>query len=175
MGPNRQGRPFKKWEDVLRNDKSFKNSTHQLTRYHPFTYIQIKYSSKSVNINNLICIDTSLASVHTSSYFSVSYLNAQSARNKTLLLCDWILESGCDITFITESWFYKEGDEVLIAELTPPGFTPIHVPRLTGPGGGLCVLHKEALCVTSTVIHDFKSFEACEFKVTSAGKLTTNT
>ena len=40
-----------------------------------------------------------------SNHLKVSFLNAQSARNKTVILIDFVVEFNSDIVFITETWF----------------------------------------------------------------------
>ncbi|KAL8558394.1 hypothetical protein ACOMHN_019802 [Nucella lapillus] len=48
-----------------------------------------------------------------SKQFKVLYFNAQSCRNKTIELCDFIQESNADLVFITETWFMAAGDKVI--------------------------------------------------------------
>ena len=44
----------------------------------------------------------------------VLYFNAQSCRNKTVELCDFIQENDADMVFISETWFKETGDEPLV-------------------------------------------------------------
>lgn len=110
---------------------------------------------------------------HVSTNLKVLLINAQSSRNKTELLQDLILDSDADIAFLTESWLRPIGDEVLLDELTPPGFTATSIPRPHGPGGGLCVISKTQLQVVTKEILTFPSFECCESTILCDGKTST--
>jgi hypothetical protein len=54
---------------------------------------------------------------------SVCSINAQSVRNKTLYLADYITENDYDIVAITETWLSAEADETAVGNLTSAGFT----------------------------------------------------
>eukprot|EP00745_Piridium_sociabile_P023788 TRINITY_DN3715_c0_g1_i1.p1 TRINITY_DN3715_c0_g1~~TRINITY_DN3715_c0_g1_i1.p1 ORF type:complete len:1177 (-),score=226.07 TRINITY_DN3715_c0_g1_i1:25-3555(-) len=124
----------------------------------------------SVNRSNLVKVDCRPFVQDVSKHFKVLYFNAQSCRNKTLTLCDFIHESNADVVFITETWFKPSGDEVLMRELTPPGFVLYSCPRLLQGGGGIAVLYRESLkkCMVITVSKEFKSFELCRVRLTYA-------
>ena len=69
--------------------------------------------------------------------------NARSIRNKTTTTREFVLKHKVEVPFLTETW-QKSDDEVVIGELTPPGY--LSCPR---PGDaahrGLGVLHKSSL------------------------------
>ena len=128
---------------------------------------------RDVNKRTLTYIDTTSIEYTDFSNLKISYLNTQSARLKGSLLNDLITYSNSDLFFFTETWFRSEGDEVLINELRPPGFAkPISVPREGRTGGGLCLVYKQSILVTKTVLSQFRSFEACEFRTKSDNKVT---
>ena len=100
------------------------------------------------------------------------FLNSQSCRNKTETIQDLIIESDAEIIFITETWLKPSGDEVIINDLTPPGFHCTSIPRLSGPGGGLCIIARDNLNLQTTTITSYKSFECCECSLYASGQST---
>ena len=128
---------------------------------------------RSVIRTNLIEIDLRLAIQDASNHLKVSFLNAQSARNKTVILRDFVVESNSDIVFITETWFSTVADSVLIEELTPPGFCIHSISRLTGKGGGLCVIIRSSITSSCSALRSYKSFEACELQMSTTDDAAT--
>ena len=74
---------------------------------------------RSVNYNNLCYINCSNANINTGKCLQFRIWNAQSLRNKTSVLHDYLCHNDIDICAITESWF-KTKDTVARAECTPP-------------------------------------------------------
>ena len=110
-----------------------------------------------------------------SNHLKVSFLKAQSARNKTVIPIDFVVESNSDIVFITETWFSTVADLVLIEEfleLTPPGFCIHSIPRLTGKGGGLCVI-RSSITSSCSALRSYKSSEACKLQMSSTDHAAT--
>ncbi len=63
-------------------------------------------------------------------------LNARSVRNKTHILCDYIVDNDLDIFAITESWLSDSNKhKKTIGELSLPGYDLFHVPRPNRRGG----------------------------------------
>ncbi|KAK7497763.1 hypothetical protein BaRGS_00010897 [Batillaria attramentaria] len=77
----------------------------------------------------------------------VGMLNVQSVSPQTVDVYDCVTDHQFDLFFMTETWLKEKGDEVAITELTPPGYTFLHVPRTTGRGGGIGVLFRSHLKV----------------------------
>ena len=74
-------------------------------------------------------------------------INAQSLRNKTAEFVDFVLENRFDIVAVCETWL-KPGDDVVVGDITPVGYTLKHFPRKTAKrGGGLALLYKSNLTV----------------------------
>ncbi|ELU01539.1 hypothetical protein CAPTEDRAFT_207616, partial [Capitella teleta] len=89
-------------------------------------------------------------------------VNAQSVCNKALQLHDLVLDNDLDLCVITETWLKGDArDNTIVAELTPPGFKLVHRPR-QGRGGGVAIIHSEALKVTNSSMPSFRSFEIIE-------------
>ena len=92
-------------------------------------------------------IISNLRKVHIYQNFSkpnlinLSVVNAQSLRNKTLQISEYITDNDIDICFITETWL-KEGDEPLITEATPINYNFSHIDRENRSGGGIALVSK---------------------------------
>ena len=100
------------------------------------------------------------------------FLNAQSVRNKALDICDYIMQANVDLVFLSETWLRPVGDEADCAALTPPGFCLKSLPRQSGTGGGLAVLHRTSLTrhiAVSTQDFVFTAFEICEVRLSYDG------
>ena len=85
--------------------------------------------------------------------------NASSVRNKALDICDYIMQANVDLVFVCETWLRPVGDEADCAALTPPGFNFKSLPRQSGTGSGLAVLHRTNLT----------AFEICEVRLSYDG------
>ena len=73
-------------------------------------------------------------------------LDAQSIRNKTLSIKDYIVEHDTDFLALTETWLSPgNSDDQIIRELIPHGYSFIHVPRKTR-GGGVGFVFKNEFC-----------------------------
>ena len=74
---------------------------------------------------------------------TIGLVNAQSVRNKTDILHDYILEQKIDLCCFDETWL-RENDELLIKHLTSKGFAILHHDRKGKIGGSVAVLFKTA-------------------------------
>ena len=100
------------------------------------------------------------------------FLNAQSVRNKALDICDYVMQANVDLVFLCETWLRPLGDEADCAALTPPGFCLKSLPRQSGTGGGLPVLHRTSVTrniAVSTRDFVFTAFEICEVRLSYDG------
>ena len=125
-----------------------------------------------VSYSNLIKIDTGPFIQEFSKHFKVMFLYAQSVRNKALDICDYIMQANVDLVFLCETWLRPVGDEADCAALTPPGFCLKSLPRQSGTGGGLAVLHRTSLTrhiAVSTQDFVFTAFEICEVRLSYDG------
>ncbi|GFS05413.1 ATP-dependent DNA helicase [Elysia marginata] len=64
-----------------------------------------------------------------------------------------ILEKELDILCLTETWISEAGDENIIADLTPPGFSTTSFPRTGRRGGGVALVYRSNL--TSVVAKEY--------------------
>ena len=70
--------------------------------------------------------------------------NAQSVRNKTTFLSDYIIYNDIDIVFLTETWL-NESESVVMGECTPPGYTFLNYPGGTSDHGGIAIITKSSV------------------------------
>ena len=101
----------------------------------------------------------------------VGVWNARSAVSKALEVNDMIVERDLDVLCLTETWLREEGDDVSIGEMTPPGFSFLHRPRVSGRGGGVALIFRQHLNVRLCKHRSFSSFENIEVCITR-GKQT---
>ena len=89
-------------------------------------------------------------------------INCQSVCNKSDQIVDHLVEHELDILSLTETWL-KDDDSLAAANITPAGYNLIHVPRKHRRGGGVGLLYKSCLSVTTTKGQDqLESFEVVE-------------
>ncbi|XP_072017488.1 uncharacterized protein [Amphiura filiformis] len=103
------------------------------------------------------------ASIDANHNLSFCVWNARSIRNKVTMYLDFMLEHDIDFTILTETWL-NESDPVVIADLTPAGYSFISVPRNSeNYGGGIGALFKDNLKLQLIPTgHHFTTFEhAC--------------
>ncbi len=74
-------------------------------------------------------------------------LNNHSLTGKETLLIDIIIERNLDFLFLTETWQMSD-DFIALNLLTPPGYSYLTKPHLTGRGGGLAVVFKNNYKIT---------------------------
>ena len=97
-------------------------------------------SSRSICKDNLSYIKCNPALKQGNSV-NLCLFNAQSARNKTLDIVDYIIDKQIELCLITESWL-RSDDSVVKGELTPDGYKLVCTqPRENRNGGGIAVIH----------------------------------
>ena len=76
-------------------------------------------------------------------------LNAQSVKNKTLSIEDFIKAENFDLLAITETWLGGALDQKCINELLPDGYSIKSVPRLTNTkGGGVALVYRNSIKIS---------------------------
>ena len=97
-----------------------------------------------INMNNIVPFNKS-SLCDTVTKFGL--MNFRSVRNKTNAVFDFVSEYNVDLFGITETWLNSEGDDALICDLTPAGYSFIHAPR-KGKGGGIGLIYKSQFKLT---------------------------
>ncbi|XP_071804816.1 uncharacterized protein [Asterias amurensis] len=97
-------------------------------------------------------------------------MNAQSLRNKRTEFVDFVLTHKLDLVAICETWF-KDGDNVVIKDITPAGCELKQVPRPKPKrGGGVALLYKSGFTVRFPVI----AIEPTSFEFLSTELISSN-
>ena len=100
-----------------------------------------------------------------------------SVKNKSLSLNDYILDEKLDLAVLVETWLRPgDLDNVIIAELCPPGYALKHLPRKNGSGcGGVGLVYRENISVKlkKVKLSHLVSFENMVVTLTS-GCVTVN-
>ena len=86
--------------------------------------------------------------------------NLRSVRQKSAALSDLISSKQIDILAMTETWLSSCDTAACLADISPPGFSLFHCPRLSGRGGGVAFLVRETFKVEIIHTPKFLSFEA---------------
>ena len=111
----------------------------------------INYSSSHhVNLANLIQINTSPPNSLDARHLKVCVWNAQSLRNKTASLVDYIHDNKLDILAISETCF-SDKDAAVKAECTPDGYKLYDVHRSGRNGGGTALITRSNTIVKQVV------------------------
>ena len=123
---------------------------------------------REINRENLLYIKPDLPTTSKQSRtFSACLVNAQSAKQKTDVIVDYILDKDLDLLVITELWLYSH-DTVELGELQPTGYKLKCFHREDRQGGGIAIIHKDGMKVkVITQPAQQKSFESLEVQVTS--------
>ena len=108
--------------------------------------------------------------LHSQPHLRFAHLNVRSAASLTVIdkpLCiqQLIIENSFDILALSETWLSSDTLPATLNSLTPPGFSIIHNPRLSGKGGGVGFIHRSSLTCTSLKIPTFPSFESLACKL----------
>ena len=105
-------------------------------------------------------------SKRTSSSFSL--LNCRYLCNKTDAIKDYVVDNDIDILAVTETWLRPDPlDALVIGNFIPTGYRFHHIARDTR-GGGIGLLHKNALDInqdSSAFLKRFQSFEVIGLKL----------
>lgn len=79
---------------------------------------------------------------------------------------DFITFNKLDFFILTETWL-SQGDCSPLIEATPPDFTHLHQPRLSGRGGGVAVIYRNDFKCTPIYFSNVTAFEHLAFTVNS--------
>ena len=113
------------------------------------------------------------------SSLSASCLNIRSASSvtpdldKPTCLKEFIIDNSLDLLSLTETWLHPDTSSEVLNSLTPNNYSIISSPRAVGRGGGIAVIYKSSLQVSSLSLTSFASFEVLGLKVV-AGNFTCN-
>ena len=118
------------------------------------------YNLQTINRTKNSTSDNNLTSINdkSSDLFKVALINVRSIRNKIILLCETLLDKKISICCITETWL-TESDSTIYTELLHYGFKLLHCPRTTGKGGGVGLISKISMNISTIKSSSYKYFE----------------
>ena len=118
------------------------------------------FHQHGVNNNNIIHVKLwTCHIVGNDCYTNLALINARSVKNKTLAINEEIIQHVWDILAITETWLKQTGEEAIVTELLPPGYTFHHVARPRGRGGGVAVVYRNTYNTKILPKLDFTTIE----------------
>lgn len=89
-------------------------------------------------------------------------LNCNSILNKTVGVLEHLLETGCDVCFVQET-FLRVNDDAKLAEIRDYGMSVISNPRKHRSGGGIAFLYRSDFKLkVNTQVSKYKSFQVME-------------
>ena len=142
-----------------RHEQSLANNVGNITRE---KLVPIKMTGKNVESKTTSKQQTE------SKPINCALWNANSVRNKSIIITNHIIDNDLDIVAFTETKLKgDDSDQIAIGEICPTGYRFLHVPRPqkedAGVGGGVGILFKESLDIQLvTQDQNFKSFEYME-------------
>ena len=119
-------------------------------------------------------VQTNPGPVLYSSSLNFSCLNIRSASSittnldKPAVLQQFLSDHSIDILALTETWLTPYTLPSTLNSLTPPGYSIIHSPRPQGKGGGLALILRSHLKVSTISLPLFTSFESLCVRLTIA-------
>ena len=84
----------------------------------------------------------------------MALINARLFKNKTFAINEEVIKHNWDILAITETWLKQTGDEAIVTELLPPGYTFHHVACLCGHGGGVAIVYRNTYNTPKAAFHN---------------------
>ena len=90
---------------------------------------------------------------------SMCLLNTRSINNRALFIKDYVVDHQIDILGITETWTKSDGEyNRVVNELSPRGYSFIHIPRENPSGGGIGLLYDTSLKIERVDCNNYASF-----------------
>lgn len=124
-----------------------------------------------VTSSNLLPVSTSATWISQQKSLKTALFNTRSLSNKSLLLCEFIIDNKLDFLCLTETW-HKPMDYIALNQTTPPGYSFIDNPHLDRRGGGIAVVHRSDISIRPIPIPVVSSFEHLAFRLPGSQSLT---
>ena len=112
----------------------------------PRTYKRSRNPENIIRVRRAPCDPVALAGPPT----LFTYLNADSIKNKTVSISDYVVENKIDILAIAETWLFSNEalNAIVINDMTPQGYRFEHIPRQDAAcerGGGVGIMFRDSI------------------------------
>ena len=128
---------------------------------------------RAVNWNNLLKIrHNSLQSQSILAHqedLSGALINCRSVINKTQEIQLELIRNKLDLCILTETWI-MEGDTVNPTRLCPKGYKSLSISRQDKIGGGIAIVYKSELNISSSRDEPYKTMESSLFIISTGNK-----
>lgn len=159
-------------DKVMSNSPPIINCTSRRTNANEMTFVNLQHEAKKVGHIKIMkrkrMKTKSIAINRKDKNFEckMGLMNCRSINNKTAIISLFIVDSQIDVIFLTETWL-KTGlhSEWNLADATPNGFKSHSIPRDSGRGGGLAIIHKDCLKVSVLPHLCFSTFESALYQI----------
>ena len=130
---------------------------------------------QAVNWNNLLSIKIRHNSLQSQSILahqedlSGALINCRSVINKTQEIQRELIRNNLDLCILTETWI-KEGDTITPTRLCPKGYKSLSISRQDKIGGGVAIVYKSELNISSSRDEPYKTRESSSFIISTGNK-----
>lgn len=98
-------------------------------------------------------------------------INVRSAVGKAALIHDVISHHHLDVLIVTETWMRADQPPAIVDDIAPPDYAVSHRFRSGGQGGGVAIVHRRSLKLsTLTSVSGSRAFECLAVKLSTAGR-----
>ena len=100
---------------------------------------------------------------------SGALINCRSVINKTQEIQLKLIRNNLDLCILTETWI-KEGDTITPTRLCPKGYKSLSIYRQDKIGGGIAIIYKSGLNISSSRDEPYKTMESSSFIISNGNK-----
>ena len=130
---------------------------------------------QAVNWNNLLSIKIRHNSLQSQSILahqedlSGALINCRSVINKTQEIQLKLIRNNLNLSILTETWI-KEGDTITPTRLCPKGYKSLSISRQDKISGGIAIVYKSELNISSSRDEPYKTMESSLFIISTGNK-----
>ena len=106
-------------------------------------------------------------------FIILAYINSRSINKKADTIRQYIADEKIDVMALTETWLKgTDEDRMSCGDITPPGYTILHVPRKGKRGGGVGLVFRSNLQIKQCETTQYGTFEHMEVLILNAASCT---
>ena len=95
-------------------------------------------------------------------------INCRSVVNKSMELQVELVQNRIDICSLTDTWI-RDDDTAAEAQMCPPGYKTISVPRSNRQGGGIAIVYRDCITIQRSNTYDYTTMECSDFALSLPG------